>query len=100
VKIFSTATHNENANTRHVLVARRMRWFLKFFIAIPVLAAPFIFPKLSPILAPGGVIVLILLAIVGPKSERKWTWMTPEKRRASLDEPSTDSDPTKDDYYH
>lgn len=89
-----------DAASSQLLAARRLRRLLKLPVAIIILGAPFILPKLSPILVPGGVVALIALAIVGPKSERKWTWMTPKRRRASLDESSTGSDPTKDDYYH
>jgi hypothetical protein len=85
----STTLDNTTAEaTRQAGVMRRARKVLKFFTAFAIIAAPFVFPKLAPILVPGGVLALIVLLLVGPKSERKWTWMTPARRRKSLDENS------------
>jgi hypothetical protein len=80
---------NPIATAPKVLAARRMRRVLKLLIALPILAAPFVFPKLSPILVPGGVLALIILAMVGPKSERKWKWMTAEQCKKFNDECGT-----------
>ena len=84
-----------------------MYTFLKLLIAASVIAAPFAFPKLSPILVPLGIIVLIVLVLSGPKSERKWKFKVPRKNRKFLDSSTTDVtdlDPTNpfgtyDDYY-
>jgi hypothetical protein len=86
---------------------RYLRLILKLLVATPVVAAPFVFPNFSPILVPFGVVALIVLALIGPKSERKWKFKTHSKRRKILDDPSpdiTDLDPTNpfgmyDDYY-
>jgi hypothetical protein len=86
---------------------RRGYLFVKLIVATPVAAAPFLFPNLSPILVPFGVAALIGVALVGPKSERKWKFKTPRKHRKILDDSSpdtTDLDPANpfgmyDDFY-
>ena len=87
--------------------ARRMRRIVKLFLAIPILLAPVIFPKLSAILVPCCIFALIILMLVGPKNDRNWKWSTYRKKRATLDDSSsdvTDLDPANpfgmhDDYY-
>jgi hypothetical protein len=86
---------------------RRVLLFLKLLVAAPVVAAPFVFPKFSPILVPFGIVALIVLAMIGPRSERKWKFKAPRKSRKILGDSSpdtTDLDPTNpfgmyDDYY-
>ncbi len=86
---------------------RRMHTFLKLLIAALVVAAPFAFPKLSPIVGPLGIIALIVLLLSGQKSEQKWEFKMPRKNRKFLDSSTTDItdlDPTNpfgtyDDYY-
>jgi len=65
-------------------LSRGVRRTVKLLIALPILAAPFVFPKLSVLLVPGGVIALIVLAMVGPKSERKWKWASHDSFGANL----------------
>lgn len=80
---------------------------LKMLIAALFIASPFLFPNLSPVLAPAAVVVTIALAMVGPRNKRNWRFKRNGKRRRILDDSSpntTDLDPTNpfgmyDDYY-
>jgi hypothetical protein len=74
---------------------------------VPVFLAPFVFPKLSPILVPFGVVILIALVLIGPKRNRKWKFRTPRRSTEIFDHSPTeivDLDPSNpfsmyDDYY-
>ncbi|HEY8098503.1 MAG TPA: hypothetical protein VIE65_20760 [Methylobacter sp.] len=105
---FSTTPDSPKKPTVQASAARGIRRALKFCIAVPVIAAPFVFPKLSPILVPVGIVTLIILFFVGPKSERKWKWVAPESHPRSRDEDgspeTTDLNPANPfgmhDFYH
>jgi hypothetical protein len=80
---------------------------VKLLIATPVIASPFVFPKLAPVLVPLGVAVLVVLLLAGPKKSRKWKFKTRHKRQSFLNSGTTetaDLDPANpfgmyDDYY-